>query len=151
MKREVRRRGTAGPCHIWPSSDEVSALSLHEARTSSSWNYSPRAGGVFQLDDFAVTTHLSEASNHLRIKISRWIYDQNNLGIVGFLTGEEIDRIANQPSMRIDVRMARLLECFSSLASQVFMGLWVSGTQIEGGSECLNLIQAATECANRAG
>ena len=48
-----------------------------------------------------------------RFKISRWIYDKNQLGEVGYLTNDEIERIEKQERLRIDQRMDRLLQCFA--------------------------------------
>ena len=106
---------------------------------------SPRAGGVFRFDgkaDFEFSV-----SDDTRIKISRWIYDKNQLGEVGYLTNDEIERIEKQGRLRIDQRMNRLLQCFATLPDEVSQGLGISGSVTPISRNALWTVQAATECS----
>ncbi len=109
--------------------------------------YSPRAGGVFRSDDIEGYYHSFLTKEDMRIKVSRWVYDKNQLGEIGYLTSEEVRKIERQERLRIEQRMDRLLRCFATLPAQVSLGLCTSGrTNLISRSD-LQIVHAATECS----
>ena len=109
--------------------------------------YSPRAGGVFRSDDIEGYYHSFLTKEDMRIKVSRWVYDKNQLGEVGYLTSDEIKRIEKQERLRIEQRMDRLLRCFAELPAQVSHGLCTSGRNNHISHNDLQIVHAATECS----
>ena len=148
LKKRLNRVGERVPCPIWMTGDTFQGFQGPDARVikNPSQTYdsydSPRAGGVFRFD--RQTDGEFKASAETQIKISRWIYDKNQLGEVGYLTNNEIERIEKQERLRIDQRMDKLLQCFARLPAQVSYGLAVSGTTDR---TTLWTVQAATECS----
>ena len=147
LKKRLAQVGQRVPCPIWMTGNRFKDFQGPHARvieypsqTYDSYD-SPRAGGVFHFDRYSFDR---PNDGDMQIKISRWIYDKNQLGEIGYLTGEEIERIEKQERLRIEQRMDRLLQCFAGLPAQVSHGLCVAGNTDRG---ALLTVQAATECS----
>ena len=138
------------PCPIWMTGDTFQGFQGPDARVIKNLSQaydsydSPRAGGVFRFDQ-QVDDSFDPPDDDTRIKISRWIYDKNQLGEIGYLTGEEIERIEKQERLRIEQRMDRLLRCFAELPSHVARGLCYAGSYPN--RQEFQIIEAATECS----
>ena len=151
LKKRLNRVGERVPCPIWMTGDTFQRFQGPDARVikSPSQTYdsydSPRAGGVFRFDQQADDEF--KASAETQIQISRWIYDKNQLGEIGYLTSEEIERIEKQERLRIDQRTDRLLQCFARLPAQVPDGLCTSGRKNLISRNDLQIVHAATECS----
>ena len=124
LKEQLTTRGQKVHCPVWKDTEAWVEKSFE---TGDEWYYSPRAGGVFRSDDIEGYDYSFFTKEEMRIKISRWIYDKNQLGEIGYLTSEEIGRIEKQERLRIEQRMDRLLQCFARLPAQVSRGLCISG------------------------
>ena len=146
-KKRLSEVGQHVPCPIWMLGDRFKGFQGPDAWVieDPSQTYalydSPRAGGVFRLDQYSFDR---SDDGDTQIKISRWIYDKNQLGEIGHLTSDEIERIKKQKRLRIEQRMDRLLQCFARLPAQVSHGLAVTGTPDR---VALWTVQAATECS----
>ena len=140
-------------CPIWMTGDRFQGFEGPDARViehpSQTYNSydSPRTGGVFRFDQQADDSFDPPDDDDTRIKISRWVYDQNQLGEIGYLTSEEIERIEKQERLRIEQRMDRLLQCFAHLPAQVPHGLCTSGRTNLISRNDLQIVHAATECS----
>ena len=149
LKRLLTSAGERIKCPIWTPGER--SLGGHGPDARGIYGQpdhlydSPRAGGVFRFDEKADLEF--SVSDETRIKISRWIYDKNQLGEIGYLTSEEIKRIEKQERLRIDQRMNRLLQCFATLPDEVSRGLAISGTVTPIFCNALWTVQAATECS----
>ena len=125
-------------CEAWVKRNDTSDESYDESY------YSPRAGGVFR------SHHIEEDAfvprdEEIHIKVSRWVYDKNRIGEIGYLTSREVRKIERQERLRIEQRMDRLLRCFAELPAQVSFGLHISG---RSDLNELQIVCAATECRN---
>ena len=141
-KKRLSEVGQPVLCPIWKTEARVidftaEAHALYD---------SPRAGGVFYLDEHSFDRFDGDDT---RIKISRWIYDKNQLGEIGHLTYQEVRKIERQERLRIEQRMERLLRCFAELPSQVPLGLCYAGRKDKNRAE-FQIIEAATECWSKA-
>ena len=115
--------------------------------TPDEWYYSPRAGGVFR------SHHIEDGDffprdEEIHIKVSRWVYDKNRIGEIGYLTSREVRKIERQERLRIEQRMDRLLRCFAALPAQVSFGLYTGGGGVHISQKELQIVCAATECRN---
>ena len=150
LKKRLKDLGKWVPCPIWMTGDRFQGPNARVIRnlsqTYDSYD-SPRAGGVFRFDQ-QVDDSFDPPDDDTRIKISRWIYDKNQLGEIGYLTGEEIERIEKQERLRIEQRMDRLLRCFAELPDQVSRGLCTGGSNDLISQKKLQIVCAATECRN---
>ena len=146
-KERLTKDGKLIRCPIWGSPDAAWCIpnffsDIHDY-------YSPRAGGVFRakdIEDYQYFASQKYESKATRIKISRWVYDENWLGEIGRLTPYEIEQIEKQEPLGIDQRMERLLRCFATIPSQVSRGL----SYHPGGDwdrHERDIIEAATECS----
>ena len=154
-KERLTKEGKPIPCPIWGS--PYKAWRIPDFSSDIPEYYSPRAGGVFRAADieedyqyFASRKYESKAT---RIKISRWVYDKNQLGEIGSLTSDEIERIEKQEPLGIDQRMERLLRCFETIPAQVSRGLSYNRRGSTGGyldPHERDIIEAATECSTGA-
>ena len=139
-KKQLTTRGTKVRCPVWKDTDAWVEKSFEDDEF-----YSPRAGGVFRSDDIEGYYHSFLTKEDMRIKVSRWVYDKNQLGKVGHLTHEEVRKIERQERLRIDQRMERLLQCFAHLPSPVARGLCYAGSYPNRYE--FQIIEAATECS----
>ena len=148
-KESLTQRGTRVCCPIW---EKAQAWRVQDPRKGHEIYYSPRAGGVFRsvdIDDYGYFSSWRYDSKGMRVKLSRWVSDQNRLDELGCLTGDEIERIGKQERLNIDQRMERLLQCFATLPSQISRGLSVT-LSVDGHDDYDNfqIVQAATECSD---
>ena len=147
-KKRLSEVGQLIKCPIWMTGDGEQGFHGPDARVigDPSQTYclydSPRAGGVFRLEPYSFDR---SADGDTRIKISRWVYDKNQLGEIGYLTSDEIERIKKQERLRIEQRMDRLLRCFAHLPSHVARGLRYAGSYPNHYE--FQVIEAATECS----
>ncbi len=149
-KERLTQRGERIPCPIWGSPYE--AWRIRDFSSDIHEYYSPRAGGVFRAEN-TEDYHYSASQKATQIKISRWVYDKNQLGEIGCLTPNEIERIEKQERLGIDQRMERLLRCFETIPSQVLRGLSYNRRGSTGGyldPHERDIIEAATECSTGA-
>ncbi len=141
------QQGERVPCPVWQAP---------QARRRRDWGtrrdlyYSPRAGGVFRgedIEDYRFFSSRKHDSKGTRIKLSRWVYDKNQLGEISCLTSDEIERIDKQERLKIDQRLGKLLQCFATIPSEISEGLSAIGLIGVDASDESQIIQAATECS----
>lgn len=144
QKEALTEHGQKVGCPIWNGAQAWLYWDSRTPRTVDDLYYSPRAGGVFRSDHIEDRDFFPR-SEDIRIKVSRWVYDKNQLGEVGHLTHEEVRKIERQERLRIDQRMERLLQCFAHLPSHVARGLCYAGSYPNRYE--FQIIEAATECS----
>ena len=140
-RKEQLARGHKVRCPIWKDTEAWVDKSFG---TGDEWYYSPRAGGVFHAE-YIEDSDFFPRNEDIRIKVSRWVYDRNQLDEIGYLTYEEVRKIERQERLRIDQRMGRLLQCFAHLPSHVARGLCYTGSYPNQNE--FQVIEAATECS----
>ena len=145
-KEQLIARGKKAYCPIWKGTEAWVDKSLG---TDDEWYYSPRAGGVFHAE-YIEDRDFFPRNEKIRIKVSRWVYDKNRIGEIGYLTYQEVRKIERQERLRIEQRTERLLRCFAELPSQVSLGLCYAGRKDKNHAE-FQIIEAATECWSEAG
>ena len=142
-KEYLPQTGKRVRCPIWQDS---AAWVERNFETVDELYYSPRAGGVFRSEHIEDRDFFPR-DKEIRIKVSRWVYDKNQLGEIGYLTYEEVRKIERQERLRIEQRIDRLLQCFARLPAQVARGLCMSGVVTSISYEALQIVHAATECS----
>ena len=144
-KEQLTAQGRKVSCPIWKGTE---AWVEESFETGDELYHSPRAGGVFRSEH--IEDHdFFPRNEEIRIKVSRWVYDKNRLGEIGYLTYEEVRKIERQERLQIEQRMDRLLRCFAELPSQVSLGLCYAGRKDKNLTE-FQIIEAATECWSEA-
>ena len=141
-KEQLTAQGQEVRCPIWKDTEAWAAKSFE---TVDEWYYSPRAGGVFRSEHIEDRDFFPR-NREIRIKVSRWVYDKNRLGEIGYLTYEEVRKIERQERLRVEQRMDRLLRCFAELPAQVSLGLCTSGEVNLISRKELQIVCAASEC-----
>ena len=140
-KEYLPQTGKRVRCPIWKDAE---AWVKRNFETVDELYYSPRAGGVFRSEHIEDSDFFPR-NEEIRIKVSRWVYEKNRLGEIGYLTYQEVRKIERQERLRIDQRMERLLQCFAYLPSPVVRGLCYAGSYPNRYE--FQIIEAATECS----
>ena len=118
LREELQRVPERCICPVWR--ELIGPVNAPKGRRHESepYNSSPRAGGVFHVHDDALyhapprgTEYFDDIralqlSEEMQVRISRWIFDNNERGEFPMLDQTKIERLRDLPRLRMEQRTA---------------------------------------------
>lgn len=141
LKNSISQHEAECDCPIWGAGSKVKCYVFNAIGSNVYW--SARAGGAFSFSDsleVCLSNYIKTETD--KIILSRWIFDQNQLGKNPQIFSGNIESILQVGDISASDKLNRLLELHDILSERPSIGLWASGFVIDNANEISALRQA---------